>query len=186
MLATDHDVDAARRVLVVGVTGSGKSTLARRLAEARGVLLVDGDEIGWLPGWVQRDPDEQRSIAARLLAAEDWVLASAWSAWSDLALSRADLVVALDLPRLVSLRRLVVRTARRLWTGERVCNGNTESLRAVLSHDSVVLWHFRTFARKRATAREWTADPTAPPVLVLRSAAEVEALAARLVVVRAG
>ena len=180
MLATDRDVDLARRILVVGVTGSGKSTFARRVASQRGVAFVDGDTIGWLPGWVQRDPDAQRALAEERLATDEWVLASAWRAWADLALARAELVVALDLPRLVSLRRLVARTVRRVVTHEEVCNGNTETLRTALSRDSVVLWHFRSFARKRVTAHAWSEDPAVPPVLLVRSVAEAETLARRL------
>ena len=180
MLATDDDLDTARRVLVHGVTGSGKSTLARALAEARGVPLLEGDTIGWTPGWVHRDADEQRALVAPVLAQESWVADSAWGAWADLVLGRADLVLALDLPRLVSLRRLVRRTARRLVTGEEICNGNRETPRLLLSRESIILWHFRSFARKRATARAWAADPAMPPVALLRTPGEVATVARRL------
>ena len=180
MRATEQDLDTARRLLLHGVTGSGKSTLARSLAVDRDIPLLEGDTVGWLPGWTQRDPDEQREIVADFVGQDDWVVDSAWSVWSDLVLPRTDLVVVLDLPRLVSLGRLVRRTVRRVARREQVCNGNVERWRAVLSRDSIILWHFRSFDRKRTTARRWAADPARPPVLVLRSPAEVDRLARRL------
>ncbi|BCW70380.1 hypothetical protein NicSoilB8_14240 [Arthrobacter sp. NicSoilB8] len=51
---------------------------------------------------------------------------SAYGGWRDLVLARAELVVALDYPRWLSLSRLVRRTVRRIVTGPVVCNGNRE------------------------------------------------------------
>jgi adenylate kinase family enzyme len=181
VLATDDDLEVATRIVLHGVTGSGKTTLARRLATGRGVPFLEGDSVGWLPGWRQRDPDEQRGLVADFVVQDAWVIDSAWSVWADLVLARADLLVVLDLPRHVSFARLLRRTLRRLRTRERVCNGNVETWGKALSRDSIVLWHFRSWESKRSRAREWAADPQAPPVVLLRSAAEVEALARRLV-----
>lgn len=159
-----------KRILVYGVTGSGKTTLARRIGEITGLPWhsVD-DEIGWLPGWVERPRDEQRDIASRIASADEWVLDTAYGHWRDVVLPRTDLIVALDYPRAVSLARLLRRTARRVVTREVTCNGNTESFRQVLTSDSIVAWHFRSFARKRDTIAGWLADPAAPPLVRLRS-----------------
>lgn len=180
MRAHDAHLDTARRLLLVGVTGSGKTTLARRLAEARGAAYVDGDAIGWLPGWVQRDEAEQRGLAEARTAGDAWVLDAAWGTWSDVVLPRVDLVVALDLPRHVSLGRLLRRSARRVVRRETICNGNTESLRRLFSRDSIVAWHVESFEAKRRLVGAWERDPDAPPVLRLRSVREVEAAAVRL------
>jgi hypothetical protein len=37
--------------------------------------------------------------------------------------------------------------------------------------DSILVWHFRSFARKRARMRAWAADPAAPEVVLLASPA---------------
>ena len=59
--ASLDDSRGARRVLLCGVTGSGKSTLARAAAARLGVRCVEGDAIGWRPGWVNAPEVEQRS-----------------------------------------------------------------------------------------------------------------------------
>lgn len=171
----------AQRILVYGVTGSGKSVLAARIAALRGLEHVAVDEICWLPGWVQVLPDEQRRLMAGVCARDGWVLDSAWGVWSDLALARADLVVALDYPRVVSLARLLRRTVARVVDRRPVCNGNTETLAQTSSSESIVAWHFRSFASKRARIAAWEADPDLPPVRRLRRPRETAAWLEQLV-----
>jgi adenylate kinase family enzyme len=164
-----------QRVLVYGVTGSGKSTLARQVAARLGLPCVEADELTWEPGWVPVPDDVQRTRITAVCAGDAWVLDHAYGKWLDVPLARADLVVGLDLPRLVSLTRLVRRTFGRLIRRTPTCNGNVESFRgSFLSADSILLWHFKSFARKRARIRRWAADPSFPPLVVLRSAAEVD------------
>ncbi len=163
-----------QRVLVYGVTGSGKSTLARQVAERTGLPLVEVDDLTWLPGWVQRPVDEQRRMLTEVCAGERWVLDSAYGTWTDVVLARADLVVGLDYPRWVSLGRLLRRTAVRVVDRRQVCGGNTETLRQAFSRESIVLWHVRSFAGKRARIAAWSADPDGPRVLRLTHPREAE------------
>jgi hypothetical protein len=94
---------------------------------------------------------------------------SAYGHWRDVILPQTQLIVALDYQRQVSLARLLRRTARRIVTCELACNGNRESLRQAISSDSIIAWHFRSFSRKRQQIAAWQSDPTAPPVVRLRS-----------------
>jgi adenylate kinase family enzyme len=170
-----------QRVLVYGVTGSGKSTLARRVADRLRLPLVEVDELTWEPGWVPVPDDVQRERMTAICAGDFWVLDHAYGKWLDVPLARADLVVGLDLPRLVSLTRLVRRTLGRMMRRTPVCNGNVESIREIFFRsDSILVWHFKSFARKRGRIRQWAADPAFPPLVVLRSPAEVEAWVASL------
>ncbi|CAM02308.1 adenylate kinase family enzyme [Saccharopolyspora erythraea NRRL 2338] len=154
----------ARRILVYGVTGSGKSTAAQRISRATGVPWHPVDDLTWEPGWVEVPPEEQRRRIARICAQDEWILDAAYGKWLEIPLARAELVVALDYPRWLSLSRLLRRTAGRVVDKRTVCNGNRETLRTVLSRDSILLWHFRSFARKRRRMREWAADPSGPAV----------------------
>lgn len=168
--AVHESTGGPKRILVYGVTGSGKTTLARQISETTGLPFHSADdEIGWLPGWAERPRDEQCDLALRIASSEQWVLDTAYGHWRELVVPRAELIVALDYPRLVSLFRLLRRTTRRVITRELACNGNRESLRMVVSSESIVAWHFRSFSRKRERIAAWEADPHAPPVLRLRS-----------------
>ncbi|WP_433720876.1 adenylate kinase [Actinoplanes sp. CA-051413] len=170
-----------RRIVVYGVTGSGKSTLAARIGQRLGVPYHSVDDLTWEPGWVQVPDEVQRERIAAICATDSWVLDSAYGKWRDVPLARADLVVGLDLPRWRSLGRLLRRTARRVVLRTEICNGNRERVRnLVLSTDNIVVWHFQSFARKRRRMREWHADPAMPPVVLLRSPAEVESWLAGL------
>jgi adenylate kinase family enzyme len=159
-----------RRILVYGVTGSGKSTAAARLAAVTRLPVHLADELTWLPGWVAVDPDVQRETFAAIVATDEWVLDTAYASWRDLVLSRVQLVVGLDYPRWRSLGRLVRRTVTRMVDRRPICNGNVESLHGTLSRDSILLWHFRSYARKRDRMRAWAASEDVPTLLFRRPA----------------
>ena len=171
---TDPISVTARRILLIGVTGSGKTTVARALEARHGIPAIDVDALAWQPGWVKTPDEELAAAAAQVAATDAWVMDSAWSAIRPVVLPRTELVVALDLPRRVSLARLLRRTTTRLVTKEPVCGDNVESLRLVLSRDLIIAWHFRSSAEQRKQLIAWEADPALPPVLRLRSPREVQ------------
>lgn len=161
-----HDpLRGARRILVYGVTGSGKTTAARRIAEATGLPFHDVDELTWEPGWVAVSEEEQRRRAAAICAEPEWVLDTAYSTWLDIPLARVDLIVGLDYPRWFSFQRLVRRTVARNIDNRPICNGNVETWRNTFSADSILVWHFRSFANKRARLRAWMQQPDGPRVV---------------------
>ena len=178
-------LDGARRIVVYGVTGSGKSTLAEQISVATGIPWHAADQLTWRPGWVEVPRGEQRRRIAAVCAEPEWILDAAYGSWLEIPLSRAQVVVALDYPRWLSLQRVVRRTLRRLVWQTPVCNGNRETLQRVLSRrDSIIAWHFTSFAGKRGRIRAWADDPTGPPVLVLRSPRATRACLACLTAAR--
>jgi hypothetical protein len=61
-----------------------------------------------------------------------------------------------------------------------VCNGNQESFREIfLKRDSILLWHFTSFRRKRTEMRAWEAAASGPPVIRLRRPAHARAFLAQ-------
>jgi adenylate kinase family enzyme len=168
------------RVLVYGVTGSGKSTAAVAIGARTGLPVTLVDELTWLPGWVPVDAAVQREMIGEIVAGERWLLDTAYGAHLDLVLPRAQVVVGLDYPRWLSLGRLVWRTVSRVVTQEPMCNGNVETWRQVFARDSIIVWHFRSFARKRARMRAWAVTPDGPEVVLFRGPRELEAWIAGL------
>lgn len=168
------------RVLLYGVTGSGKSTAALAVGARTGHPVTLVDELTWLPGWVSVDEDEQRRVIGEVVAGERWILDSAYGAWLDLVLPRAQLVVGLDYSRWLSLARLVRRTVHGAITKEPRCNGNVETFRKVFDRSSIIRWHVASFARKRDRMRGWAASPDGPQVLLFRRPRDLEAWIATL------
>ena len=172
--ATATITAAPRRILIHGVTGSGKSTAAVAIGAKLGYPVVLADDIGWLPGWVERPLGEQQAMVAAASAGDTWVFDSTYTKWRDVMIDRVELVVGLDYPRWLSLGRLLRRTARRIRTREAVCNGNYETLPKALSRDSIIVWHFRSWKRKRAIMRALAADADAPPTLLFTRPAQLQ------------
>ena len=163
------------RVLVYGVTGSGKSTAALAIGARTGHPVTLADELTWLPGWVMVEQSVQREVFGEIVAGERWLVDTAYGAWLDLVLPRVELVVGLDYPRWLSLARLVRRTVSRAVTKQPMCNGNVETWRKAFARDSIIVWHFQSFARKRARMRAWAASPDGPEVLLFRRPRDLEA-----------
>jgi adenylate kinase family enzyme len=168
-----------RRVSVVGVPGSGKTTVGRRLAQSLDVPYIELDSIIHQPGWVQLPDDQFRRRVGEALKEEAWVVDGNYSAVQDLVWERADTVVWLDLPRSLVMRRIVVRTLRRLLTREPLWNGNREPLSNLYRLDpekNVVAWawvKYHHYAERYATAMNSDANSHLS-FIRLRSAEDVD------------
>ncbi|MGL5405771.1 MAG: adenylate kinase [Propionibacteriaceae bacterium] len=175
--ASVDDVRFAQRILVYGVTGSGKSTAATHLGEILNlpVHLVD-DEIGWLPGWIERPVPEQKDIAERLAAEDQWIFDSAYGHWRHAPIARADIIIALDYPRWLSFTRLLNRTIYRIVDKKSVCNGNIETWSSIFSKESILRWHFATYKRKHKRMIEWESSTQGPKVYRLTNQNDVNKL----------
>lgn len=164
-----------QRILIYGVTGSGKSTLAEQVGLKTGLPVVLVDELMWEPDWKELDRESQRAKISEVLTQECWVMDSAYGKWTDLVLPHVQLMVALDYPRWVSFWRLLKRSVLRVGLRQKSCNGNQESLRKLVSLDSILLWHFRSFKSKRKRIHSWQTHYPHIQLIVLRSPKETDA-----------
>ena len=162
-----------RRVLVLGQSASGKSTVARALAGHLGSPHIELDALFHGPGWTVREAFVED--VALLTAGPDWIVDGNYVAVRDLLWERADTIVWLDLPRTVTGRRAVVRTAHRLLSRVELWNGNRERVSNVWRGTHPIRWTWDTHAEHRAVYEQRLADPrwSALQVIRLRTTGEV-------------
>jgi adenylate kinase family enzyme len=101
-----------RRILVIGSGGAGKSTFARRLGAALGLEVIHLDALYWQAGWVEPPKEVWRGRVEELLQREAWVMDGNYGGTLELRLAACDMVVFLDLPRVVCLWRVLKRAVK--------------------------------------------------------------------------
>jgi adenylate kinase family enzyme len=168
----------AGRIIVAGDSGSGKTTTSRAIAARLDLRHVELDALFHGPNWTAPPKEEfQQRVVDTLDALDGWVADGNYSGYlGPLVLERAELLVWLDLPLHLCLRRLWTRTWRRVRTREELWDSkNRESIRNVfLARNSLLLWTLKAHFRHR---REWPARFAAHPqleVVRLRTQREVE------------
>ncbi|MCC8022241.1 MAG: AAA family ATPase [Clostridiales bacterium] len=105
-------MELGRRIAVIGSPGSGKSTLSVRLGSATGLPVRHLDACYWKSGWQPSGPEEWQAIHAQLIAEGRWIIDGSFTGSLKERLVRADCVVYLDIPRRVSLLRVLRRYLR--------------------------------------------------------------------------
>jgi adenylate kinase family enzyme len=149
LTARDPLPGAPQRILVAGTSGSGKTTLAGRIAAMVGAPHTEIDALYHGPDWTPRG--SFLVDAAAFVAQPTWVTEWQYGKARPILLRRADLLVWLDLPRAVVMRRVLRRTAQRRLTRTVLCNGNLEPSLSMFftNRDHIVRWAWRNPPRKR-------------------------------------
>ena len=150
-----HEPVTAKRIIVYGVTGSGKTTAASRLSEITGIPWQEVDALMWDPGWKFVPLEMQRERIAEICQRDEWILDAAYAKWIDIPMERVQLIVCLDYSRFRTLRQLFVRTVSRCIDKKKVCNGNVESWRSMFSRESILVWHFKSYSKKKERMQAW-------------------------------
>ncbi len=101
-----------QRIVILGRSGGGKSTLARALGARLDLPVIHIDSLFWKPGWTTGPREEFRRDLAAALAGDRWITDGNFSNSFDLRLPRADLIIWIEQPRLLCIRRALMRVAR--------------------------------------------------------------------------
>jgi len=104
-----RELQAAKRIMIVGQPGAGKSTLARMLGKVLDLPVVHIDLIHWHPGWIERDRDEKDRLIAQVHARDKWIFEGGRSVTWPERLDRADALVWLDFSLGVRSYRILKR-----------------------------------------------------------------------------
>jgi energy-coupling factor transporter ATP-binding protein EcfA2 len=141
-----------QRILILGRTGSGKTTLARELAAAVGVPHVELDALYFGPNFSTAPLPVLRDRTSAAIAGDRWVTDGNKRAVRDLVWPRADTIIWLDYPLVVSLWRLGRRALWRtsaLKTQAAETDGKAGLPRQVLSAAKGVLTALRSHKGQR-------------------------------------
>lgn len=124
-----------------------------------GVPLIELDAIRHGPNWTETPDDRFRELVAMRTDAEGWVVDGNYSMIREVTWGRADTLVWLDFSLPLILWRLFLRTNRRIFRRELLWNGNRERFaNAYLSRQSLYIWVFRSFWRRRRVWSRWLAE----------------------------
>jgi energy-coupling factor transporter ATP-binding protein EcfA2 len=156
MMLTQRDpsntLRGCQRILILGRTGSGKTTLARELAAAIGVPHVELDALYFGPNFSTAPLLVLRDRTSAAIAGDRWVTDGNKRAVRDLVWPRADTIIWLDYPLVVSLWRLGKRALWRtsaLKTQAAETDGKAGLPRQVLSAAKGVLTALRSHKGQR-------------------------------------
>ena len=166
-----------QRIMIIGGPGSGKSTLARALGDRLDLPVVHMDPIYWKGDWIERGKAEVMQMATAAADAPAWVFDGNHSRSMACRAERADLIVMLDMPRILRMWRVLWRSTRYYGRTRPDMGPNCPE-----RFDWAFLkfcWSYQTDGRLRALqfVTEWS-DRRA--TCILRGRAEVDAFLADL------
>ena len=158
------------RIAVIGCSGGGKSSLARALGAKLGLPVVHLDRCFWLPGWKERDYPSFRVELAAALSGGRWIADGNFSRVTDLHLGGAQLIVWVDQPPWLCIRRVLARAiGGRGRTRPDMADGCPEKIDVAFL---LYIWNWNRRARPKMEAAIARHAPDTPLVR-LKSDAEI-------------
>ncbi|AKG36157.1 DNA topology modulation protein [Paenibacillus durus] len=97
------------RILVIGSSGSGKSTLSQKLIKILNIPVIHLDAYFWNANWVPTPNDEWDQIVEKFTNEDQWIIDGNYSRTMDIRIKKADLIIFLDMPRLLCMYRIIKR-----------------------------------------------------------------------------
>lgn len=91
------------RIIIIGNNGSGKSFLAKELSDITGLPIIHLDVEFWGPNWEQPTKEKWIMKQNELISKEKWIIDGNHTGTMELRFKSADLIIFLDINRLVCL-----------------------------------------------------------------------------------
>lgn len=111
-----------RKIFILGTTGSGKSTLARQISEITNLIhysldwIVYSDNIFWKKKYTKKTRDKKLK---KLLLKRKWIIEGAYAEnWILPIVKKADLIIILQLPKHVLMKRVFNRYLKNKFIGK--------------------------------------------------------------------
>jgi len=146
-----------KRIIITGTSCTGKTTLGKNLAEELSITQIDLDDLHFLPNWVEKENNlfiKEVNEAVDVL--EDWIVSGSYqTVLKDTLWEKASVIVWLDYPLNLILRRCCIRTFRRVFYKEMCCGENYETLNRMLFIENMFVWIFKTYWKRKKRLESW-------------------------------
>lgn len=162
------------KIVIAGTSGCGKTTLGNKLSALTGNKTIDLDDLYWLPNWVKRQDEEFVDLVQKEMSSHAWIICGNYSRIQKLTWTDADLIVWLDLSLTTCLWRTLKRSVKRWIAQEPCCNGNYETLRRLFGKDSILLWVWKTYPRRKRAYTDFFALSSNNRFIQLKNKKEVD------------
>lgn len=144
-------------MIITGSTCTGKTTLGKKLADRFSIIQIDLDEYHFLPNWVEKEKSQfMNDVLSVTKEKDDWIVSGNYQTiFKDTLWKDATTIILLDYNLGVILRRYFARTYRRVFLKEKCCGENYETLSRTFSKDSLFLWIFKSYWRRKERMKQW-------------------------------
>ncbi len=167
------------KINVVGTSASGKSTLCQELANNLGIPHIEMDKLFWKPNWTKSSDNEFNSKLESVLSQESWILDGNYTRTTPIKWRDVDIVIWTDYSFSRVLFQSVTRTVNRLFKNVELWEetGNKESIRRLLSRDSIVWWAISSYGKNKRKYSQIMAGNQFPHIEFIRVNSPKEASA---------
>lgn len=146
-----------KKIIITGTSCTGKTTLGKKLSNELSITQIDLDDLHFLPNWVEKENEHFiKDVNEAIDALDEWIVTGSYqTVLKDTLWDKAVLIVWLDYPLNLILRRCFIRTYRRVFIKEKCCGENYETLPRFLSNENMILWIFKTYWKRKKRLKSW-------------------------------
>lgn len=146
-----------RKIIITGTSCTGKTSLGKRLAKELSIIQIDLDDLHFLPNWVEKENDLFiKEVNDSVDTLDEWIVTGSYqTVLKDTLWKKASIIVWLDYPLNLILRRCFIRTFRRIFYKEMCCGENYESFSRMLFKENMFVWIFKTYWKRKERLKSW-------------------------------